>query len=330
MDTSYSNSTEICIITVSMAKDTVTVFATFSVIATLCYLAAVILIVKTRAYLQFIHRLTLYLCFSGLFRAVAFLFQVIPIDIAQPDTSQVSVRRGWDGACVFGGFIVQYAGFVQTVTTFWICLYIFAVVIFRSQRLRQRRYEVVGVVAMVLVPFVFTWEPFITPSESYGISGTRCWIKDISCQENSTNAYIYTITVVVVPHILFTFSGFLLMSLALLALGKRVKQKFLERQHWLAIKDILPLAPYPLLYSLIWFARMIGLSVKNNSSVLGEVTVALIQASSILLPLSLLVRSSVRSKLCPQRNQRDDEKEQLKVITADEYSSHDAPFDLHA
>ena len=309
-----SNTALTCSITVAKAKDTVIVFVVFSVIATLCYVAAVFLIAWTRAYRQFVHRLTLYLCFCGLFRAVAFLFQVIPIDVQQPDSNPVSVRTGWEGTCAFGGFIVQYAGFVQTVATFWICLYVFVVAVLGSQRMRQRRHEIAGLVAVVLVPFLFTWEPFLTPSESYGISGTRCWIKDPSCHENSTNAYIYTITVVVVPHILLTFSGFLLMTLALLALGKRVRQKFLERQHWLAIREILPLVPYPLLYSLVWFMRMLGLAVKNNSSVLGEVTVALIETISVVLPLSLIMRSSVRSKLfCCHSNRRDNEKEQLQT-----------------
>lgn len=307
-----------------MAKDTVAVFVSFSIVATFCYITAVILIVQTQAYRQFVHRLTLYLCLSGLFRAVAFLLQVIPIDIEQPDSDPVSVRRGWEGTCTFGGMIVQYAGLVQTVAAFWICLYLFVVVVLRSTRFRQRGFEAAGVVSTLLVPVMFTWEPFLTPSESYGISGTRCWIKDITCRENSTTAYIYTLTIVIVPHILLTLSGFLLMAMALLTLVKRMHQKVLQRQQWLAIKDILPLAPYPLLYSLIWFVRTIGLAANNNSSVLGEATVALIQTSSMLLPLSLIVRSSVRDKLCRccrGPNQRGNE-EKLQ-ITASDFSSHE-------
>lgn len=179
------NSTSMaCNITVAMAKDTVAVFAASSALATLCYLASVLLIVKTRAYRQFVHRLAL----SGLFRAIAFLFQVIPIDVDQPDTNPVSVRAGWEGACVFGGMIVQYVGFVQSMAILWMCLYIFVVVVLRSQKLRQRNHEVIGVVLVVLVPVLFTWEPFVTPSRSYGISGTRCWIKDTTCEENSPTA----------------------------------------------------------------------------------------------------------------------------------------------
>ncbi|KAL5489504.1 hypothetical protein EMCRGX_G018601 [Ephydatia muelleri] len=327
MEVRLGNSTT-CNISVAMAKDTVAVFVAFSTIATLCYLGSVLLIVKTQAYRQFVHRLTLYIGLSGLFRAIAFLFQVIPVDIDQPDTNPVSVRKGWEGACTFGGMIVQYAGFVQSMGIFWICLYVFVVVVLRSQRLRQRNLEVIGVVLMVLVPVLFTWEPFVTPSQSYGISGTRCWIKDTTCNENSTTAYIYTITIVVVPHILLTFSGFLLMMLALFTLANRVRKKIHQRQHWLAIKDILPLAPYPLLYSSVWFVRMLGLAAMNNSSVLGEITVALIQASSLVLPLSLIVRSSVRDKLACRccwsaMNKRDGEKEQLQATAASDYSSHD-------
>ena len=118
------------------------------------------------------------------------------------------------------------------------------------------------------------------------------------------------------------------MVLALLTLAWRVRQKFLQRQHWLAIKDILPLAPYPLLYTLVWLVRMFGLAARNNSSVLGEITVALIQASSLVLPLSLIVRSSVREKLacrCGRWSAADKraEREKLQVADARNYSSHD-------
>ena len=281
--------------TVGNAKTTVIVYSTFTAVATIFYMTAVFLIINTRAYHQFVHRLTLYLSFAGVFRSVSFLFQVIPLDVAQPENNPVTVRPGWDGLCTFGGFIVQYAGLVQTLMILWICIYIFAVVVLQRQ-LRQRKHEVIGVVAIIVAPFLLSWEPFVT--DSYGLSGTRCWIKDTTCNGDSKLALAYTVAIVVVPQLLLTMSGLALILIAILSLGKKVVQKFLAHHHWLAIRDILPLSLYPLVYSLVWLARLLDIAIDDNFRVFGIVTSALLQACSVVLPLSLLLRSSVRNKLC--------------------------------
>lgn len=282
--------------TVGDVKTTVIIYSTFAAAATTFYATAAILILKTRAYRRFVHRLTLYLAFSGFFSSSSFLFQVIPLDVAQPDDSPVSVRPGWDGMCAFGGFIVQYAGLVKTLTMLWISIYIFIVVIFQKQPSGQLKHEVSGVAVVIIAPIILSWEPFVT--DSYGISGTRCWIRDITCDGDSKLALAYALAIVVVPQMLLTLSSLLLMLAAILSLVRKVAKRYLEQHHWLVIQDILPLAPYPLVHSLVWLARLMDLSVGAKIRPFGIVTVTLLQGCSVILPLSLLVRSSVRNRLC--------------------------------
>eukprot|EP00731_Ephydatia_muelleri_P020107 Em0012g932a len=287
--------------TVGDAKNTLIIYSTFSTTASIFYATAVILILKTRAHRRFVHRLTLYLAISGVFSASSFLLQVIPLDVAQPDDSPASVRPGWAGMCAFGGFIVQYTGFVKTLMMLWISVYIFIVVMFQRQLSGQLKYEVSGVLVVVVTPFVLSWEPFVT--DSYGISGTRCWIKDTTCDGDSKLALAYALAIVVVPQVVLTLSSLLLILVAVSSLVRKVAKRFLKQHHWLVIRDIMPLVPYPLVHSLVWLARLIDLSVGTKLRPFSIVTVVLLQSCSVILPLSLLVRSSVRSKLCRRINQ---------------------------
>lgn len=71
------------------------VFLAFAVAATLVYTATVALIVVTKIYRHYVHRLTMYLAAAGLLHAVAIGLEVIPIDLSRPDNSTVSLRDNW-------------------------------------------------------------------------------------------------------------------------------------------------------------------------------------------------------------------------------------------
>ena len=77
-----------CSTTVGTAKKIAAVYSSFAAMATLMYIAAILLITRTRAYQQFIHRLSLYLCFSGLFRALSLWFEVVPVNIDSSDNGR--------------------------------------------------------------------------------------------------------------------------------------------------------------------------------------------------------------------------------------------------
>ena len=221
------------------------------------------------------------------------------------------MRDGWDGVCAFSGFLVQYSGLVQTSTVVWISVYVFVAVLFQKKTKQLSRHELVGLAAVTLAPFLLAWEPFVT--DSYGLWGTLCWIKDNPCNISNDSSlqftYVYSLWIVAVPHVVLTQFSLLLMGVAILALLRRVYKNILTRHHWSAIKEIAPSTLYPIAYSIIFFGRMIGLAAGYSSTLFGEVSVCLIQLCSITLPLSLILRSGVRRAICRKQSREDEDKE---------------------
>ena len=295
--------------TVGVMKPIIIFYFTFSIAAALIYMATIIIIVRTRAYRQFHHRLSLYLSVGGCLRILALWISAVPVDYQTPDDSPISVREGWNGLCAFGGFVNQYTGFLQTFTVVWISVYIFFAVVFLKQ-LTQRKYEMTGLAIVALTPFLLTLVPFIS-KDSYGLSQSICWIAEPSCEGQGVT-FIYSLAIATVPQIVLTQFGLLLMSIAIISLLRRIYLKIFEHHYWIVVKEILPVMLFPLLYSLVFFGRMIGLIIvgKNNPGLVGTVTIALIlTACSVSLPISLLLRPNVRKALSLFCDSRVDEEE---------------------
>ena len=285
------------------AKDEIAVLQLYSIFASisvLVYLTAIGIIVKGRAYRLFLHRLTLYLAIGGILHSLACMLQVLPVEVNPQDGRTVELRKGWGGACVFGGFMIQYAGFVQAFTVSWICCYLFGLVVFQKQW-KQLKHEIAGVSVIAFAPFLFTWEPFIT--DSYGLLGTRCWIKDRDCRDQYDLMFAYAMAVNVVPNFLLLVLDLSLLGGAITFLTRKAFAKVLKSQHWLAVREILPLTIYPVAYMLVVSGRLLALVAGKYTNDVGHAFMALNQLCSLALPVSLLLRSSVRSRLCSRKKE---------------------------
>ena len=102
--------------TVQKEKTVVAIYSTFAAVAIIAYFSAIIMIVKTRAYRLFTHRLTLYLAFGGVLLSLGNILQIVPVDLNIDDQSLVSIKAGLEGLCIFAGFFRQYTLFLQTLT----------------------------------------------------------------------------------------------------------------------------------------------------------------------------------------------------------------------
>ena len=160
---------------------------------------------------------------------------------------------------------------------------------------KQLKHELVGLAIVSLAPFLFTWEPFIT--DSYGLLGTRCWFKDNDCHSSYDLALIYQMTINVVPSFLLTVLSLALFAIAVASLSKKAVKKVLQPQHWIAIKEILPLALYPIVYLLVVLGRLLALVSGVYSHDVAHAFMGVIQLCSIALPMSLILRSSVRQNV---------------------------------
>ena len=307
-----SNASSNCF-TTGDAKTTIAVFSTFGAIAFLFYIATILLIFTSRLYRVFAHRLTLYLAIGGLLRAVTLWLTVVPLDIQLPENHSASLRdgSGWESLCVLGGFLTQYSVFLQTFTVVWICAYVFVAVVLQKQ-LQALKHEIIGLVTVLSAPLMFTWEPFVT--NSYGLTGTRCWIKNSVCDSYDSRALIYGLVIHVVPHLLLTLTGLVLLITAIISLARKVSVKSpkpIDRLYCVTMKGILPLMVYPLFYSLIYLMSVISLIWKTNHhflNVTGTVVfVSLIQMCSCLLLLSLVLGPRFRGNLCLRARSVKDE-----------------------
>ena len=283
-------------------------YAAFAAIAILFQVAAIFITVKTRAYGLFHHRLTLYLTIGGILRTVAFVLQVLPVDIDVSDTDLVRVRKGWEGVCVLGGFMVMYTPSFQTFTVVWTSAIVLAQVV-NHRRYDQigLKHEIAGVTTAILVPaFLFTWEPFIT--NAYGFSANRCWIVDDDCDNKYDNQFYYILFLNTLPNLLLSVVGLLFIGIAICVLIRKIR---IGSEYFVSIatKEKLPLALYPTVYMLILFARLMFALSDNYKHEAALAFMIMTQLSYCTLPLSLLLRPSVRHTLC--RSMKQGEKENL-------------------
>ena len=221
-------------------------YATFAAIAIIFHVTAIFITIKTRAYGLFHHRLTLYLTIGGILRTVAFVLQVLPVDIDVSDTDLVRVRKGWEGVCVLGGFMVMYIPLFQTFTVVWTSAIVLAQIV-NHRRYDQigLKHEIAGVTIAILAPaFLFTWEPFIT--NAYGFSANRCWIVDDDCTNKHDRQFAYVLALNTLPNLLLSLVGLSLIGGAIFVIIRKVITGDLERFFGIAIKENLPLALYPI------------------------------------------------------------------------------------
>ena len=295
-----SNATKTCPNGSTFEKEKVVLvcYATFAAIAVIFHVAAIFITIKTRAYRNLHHRLTLYLTIGGILRSVAFVLQVLPVDIDVSDTDLVRVREGWTGVCVLGGFMVMYIPLFQTFTVVWTSFIVLAQVInYRRYNQIGLKHEIAGVTIAILAPaFLFTWEPFIT--NAYGFSGTRCWIVDEDCTSEHDSQFAYVLALNTLPNFLLSLVGLSLIGGAIFVITRKVITGNSERFFGILIKEKLPLALYPTIYMLLIFARLIPTLSGIYTNIVSLAFMAMIQLSSFTLPLSLLLRPSVRRTLC--------------------------------
>ena len=321
------NNSSSCLI-VEGAKPLVAAYSVFPVIAIASYTLSIAMIVRISAYRKFSHRLMLYLAIAGAIRTFGLWLQVLPVDIEQPDGNPVSVREGWDGLCVFSGFFSQYTAFLESFVIVWICLHIFAFVIFQKQ-FNHPKQEAFGVLAIVLVPLLMTWEPFI--EESYGLTAFNCWIKDECQGGNPWHRLVIIFSVDLVPLCALRLVGVTLILAAIFSLCRNARRGLLKHKHWLAIREILPLIMYPSLYAVIGIGRIIiDAAGDGYNAVIDAATVCLYDVAAITVPLSLILQSGFRREFSRRRrHQQGDHVTPSSRTMATEQGSGDTDCSEH-
>lgn len=284
--------------TLGEVRSYIIVFLAFATFATLLYAATIALIAVTKAYRHYSQRLRLYLAGAGLLHAIAIGLEVIPIDLDNPNNSTVTLRDNWYGVCVAIGFAAQYLTIYQTLVIVWISAYTFALVVFHRQ-LNKRKHEATFLLLCIFGSFLLSWEPFLF--NSYGQSGGSCWISD-GVASNSSLGSVFKITINIVPILIMSFGGLLMLLIAASILLRRgaISSDFLGEQYRKALKEVLPLMVYPTVYFVIIFVRIIVVfAYKFNDPLVNDVVfVSLLQMCSVALLVSIFLHGGFRRGVC--------------------------------
>ena len=306
-----NHSTECQYMTVGEAKNLIIINYVLATLATAACLFNIVLILVLRAYRRYMHRLTLYLAICSVLFAVSYILQVVPVDTERSDDKLVTLKDGWKETCVAIGFIVLYVGISNAIAVFWISFYVFMFAVFNVQ-LQKRKYEIAGIVVTVFLPSLFSFVPFI--HNMYGLTGTWCWVKD-SCNNSTTGpelGVVFQVGLFLGPGAILCILSLLSIAAVVVLLGKRALKhnSYLQQQHWIALKEVLPLLIYPTLFC---FATVVDIArsiysfaagameskhqIANRMAIVGFTADALFQISMISILLSFLLHRRIWTQL---------------------------------
>ena len=237
-------------------------------------MATVLLVFTSKAYKLFIHRLFLYLSVSA--------FVLL--------SSSYMDLLNYKCAAFFKYLLLIYSSYVYFLLLFWIIFYLFLLAAFRVQP-NQLKHEVIGVVAVLVLPLSVEW---VIP-----------WKFDSS---NSFSAiYLYIFYIPLFVFVLLT-SVILAAVLACLVRGA-LKRDAYSSLHKKAIKETLPLLIFVsihqpvMLFNLVY--HVVGLSSKIHIPTFWEVLTDLYPLVFVLMPVLLLIQPHIRQSLrCAKRHNK--------------------------
>ncbi|KAL5481420.1 hypothetical protein EMCRGX_G021569 [Ephydatia muelleri] len=272
----------------------------FAVIGSLGCIATIVMVLLSKAYRSYIHRLTLYLAISSLFAALSTGITVLPVDTSSVPTLSLRQGSGWNDTCVTFAFLVQYFIFSSTFATLWISSNVFSLVTCRML-LNQRRCDIAGLLFTFVLPLLVAWIPFI--GDTFGLTTVWCWVKN-KCYKGSKHSIGFQFGATVGP-VFIMYLGSLVLIMIVFAkfiaglLGKRGN---LRHKHWEVLKELMPLVIYALaccvvymfgLFSTLYFV----LYDKYHGAVAVAVMTCSLQTVRFLLPIVVLLQPSVKHRI---------------------------------
>ena len=231
----------------------VTTISVCSSSSVVCILA-VIFILASKGYKQFVHCLTLYLIVVDLLKTIVSILNVLPV---YRSGTVVAVRSGFEGFCSAVGFLLVVILWMELLVICWIVLYLVMVLVFRyNANAVKVKHEACGLAVVLLLPLLVSWVPF-SVKNMYGLSEVICWIK---VSENSTCNYDYIgLTFLFVfyhgPVFCVGMATFVALCTTLIVMCRRAMRQdqgvFQQSIHRRGIKEVLSLILYPFIYLLL-------------------------------------------------------------------------------
>ena len=206
-----------------------------------CLLAA-IMVFALKLHSKIVYRLALYQVLSALAFSTVETLEIIFVNY---DKSPVVYGR----LCTTIGWFVVYTQWVKLLFTAWLTVHLFW---FGVLHKNLKKFEILYVVSSLFVPIIFASIPLITGY--YHIDRLGCYISDA----NGTNPYakIESFALWSIPALIILLVASIAMVIMVIKLAYKVCLRLKSEaitdgdQFWKALKQLLPLAAFPILYFL--------------------------------------------------------------------------------
>ena len=225
----------------SVSFGSIILAANNSVSVLVCLLAA-ILVFRFQLHKKVVYRLALYQVLASLALAVVSVLEVIFINYyTNPEV--------YSRACTAIGWLILYAEWMKLLFTMWVTFHLFCFAVLHKN---LKKLEVLYVVTSLLVPAVIAVLPFAT--HTYGLSpdGTLCYI-----YAKNVAAFIERFALWDGPAIVILLAASTAMLVMVIVLAYRACLRIryekitAGNQYWKALKQLLPLAAFPILFFIL-------------------------------------------------------------------------------
>lgn len=209
-----------------------------------CLFAAV-LVGILKLYQQTVYRLALYQVLAALVLGTVLVVEVIFVNYS-------NAPEAYHYACVAVAFFLLYSMWMKVVCTVWLTVHVFCYAVMYKN---LKKLEGIYVATSLLIPALISLVPFTT--HTYGLAGSWCWIenwKDNCPTETLTLGMIEQFALWFGPSMLIllveVFVMITMVIILVIRLHRRRKYEPITRDdpHWKALKQLLPLSAYPILF----------------------------------------------------------------------------------
>ena len=215
------------------------VFAVTNGVSVLVCLLAAILVCCLKLCTKVVYRLALYQVLASLALATVSVFQIIFVNYNKnPEV--------YERVCIAIGWLALYAEWMKLLFTTWVTFHLFCFGVFHKN---LKKLEVLYVLTSLLVPVVIAAVPLITSTYGLTSDGTLCYI---SVENNS--AAIERFALWDGPSMVFLLVASTAMVVMLIKLALNLHRRSMYEpigegdQFWKALKQLLPLAAFPVLF----------------------------------------------------------------------------------
>ena len=215
------------------------VFASANGVSVIVCLLAAILVFRLKLYKTLVYRLALYQVLSALVMASMDATQVLLINY---DDSPTVYGR----ICTVIAFLVEYTSWVKLLFTAWVTFHLFCFAVLHKN---LKKLEVLYVVTSLLVPALIAIVPLVTHSYGRSPDGNICYI-----YANTSVAFIERLALWDGPAMVTLTAASIAMTVMVIKLASQVcrrsKYELITEgdQFWTALKQLLPLAIFPMLF----------------------------------------------------------------------------------